>query len=88
MRFLRRTECIVGKADNHSKIGENAIGHFRVSKSRCVQSCYNILRIARAHSAQQSGYHVGAKDLLLHDTSRAGRKVIDFPPRPVYIHLR
>ena len=34
MRFLRRTECIVGIADKHSKIGENAIGHFRVSNSR------------------------------------------------------
>ena len=41
MRFLRRTECIVGKADNHSKIGENAIWHFRVSKSRWVLNNYN-----------------------------------------------
>ncbi len=36
MRFLRSTECIGGFADNHSKIGENAIGHFRVSNSRWV----------------------------------------------------
>ncbi len=36
MRFLRSTECIGGFAGNHSKIGENAIGHFRVSNSRWV----------------------------------------------------
>ena len=41
MRFLRRTECVVSNADNHSKIGENAIGHFRVSKSRWVLNNYD-----------------------------------------------
>ncbi len=41
MRFLRSTECIIGTADNHSRILENAIRHFRVSKSRWVLNSYD-----------------------------------------------
>ena len=54
MRFLRRTECIVGIADNHSKIGENAIGHFRVSNSRWVLNSYIKIRRYFLHRSDYS----------------------------------